>query len=148
MLSATVAQNPTMPVSDGMKNRTKSAVSWNLLGALRTGPKPPASDVIHQSISRPTQSMNGAATPSRTLMVSMPRQTTSMLSPQKKKKQAHIPDEDPLAAGHRICSMVKIACPPIQVLMPNQPQATRARSTAGTLAPRTPNEARTNTGKG
>src|SRR5258707_9523835 len=76
-----------MPVSDGMKNRTNSAVSWNLLGALRTGPKPPASEVIHHNISRPTESMNGAATPSRILMVSMPRQTTSMLSPQKKKKQ-------------------------------------------------------------
>ena len=31
--------------------------------------------------------------------------------------------------------------------MPNQPQATSARSTAGMLAPRTPNEARTKTGK-
>src|SRR5213596_1938294 len=102
MLSATVAQNPTMPVNDGMKNRTNSAESLNLLGALRTGPKPPASEVIHQSISRPTPSMNGAATPSRILIVSMPRQTTSILSPQKKKKQAPIPAEDPLAAGHRI----------------------------------------------
>ena len=32
--------------------------------------------------------------------------------------------------------------------MPNQPQATSARKTAGILAPRTPKEARTNTGKG
>ena len=32
--------------------------------------------------------------------------------------------------------------------MPNHPQATSARSTAGTFAPRTPNEARTNTGNG
>src|SRR5258705_3323946 len=101
MLRATVAQKPTMPVSDGMKKRRNSALPWNLLGALRTGPKPPASEVIHHNISRPTESMNGAATPSRILMVSMPRQTTSMLSAQKKKKQAHIPAEDPLA-GHRI----------------------------------------------
>src|SRR6185436_4949188 len=102
MLSATVAQKPTMPVSDGIKNRTNSAVVWNLLGALRTGPKPPASDVIHHSMSKPTASMNGAATPSSTLMVSMPCQTTSMFSPQKKKKQIHMPSDDPLAAGHRI----------------------------------------------
>src|SRR3989442_8940863 len=115
MLSATVAQKPTMPVSDGMKKRTNSRVVWNLLGELRTGPKPPASDVIHHNISRPTESMNGAATPSRILIVSIPRQTTSMFSPQKKKKQVHMPAEDPLAAGQRICSMVKIACPPIQV---------------------------------
>ncbi len=32
-----------------------------------------------------------------------------------------------------------MAQPPIQVWMPNQPQATRARSSAGTLAPRMPN---------
>ncbi len=32
--------------------------------------------------------------------------------------------------------------------MPNQPQATNARTTAGRLAPRTPNEARAKTGKG
>src|SRR5437879_618019 len=102
MLRATVAQKPTMPVSDGMKKRRNSALLWNLLGALSTGPKPPASEVIHHSISKPTESMNGAATPSRILMVSIPRQTTSMLSPQKKKKHAHIPAEDPLAAGHRI----------------------------------------------
>jgi hypothetical protein len=32
--------------------------------------------------------------------------------------------------------------------MPNHPHATRARSTAGMFAPRTPNEARTSTGNG
>src|SRR5947209_10756960 len=41
-----------------------------------------------------------------------------------------------------------MASPPIQVWMPNQPQATRARKSAGTLAPRMPNEARQYTGKG
>ena len=38
------------------------------------------------------------------------------------------------------------ASAPIQVWMPNQPQATAARSIAATLAPRTPNEARHSTG--
>src|SRR5437764_8060886 len=99
MLSATVAQNPTIPVSDGMKNQTNSAGLRNLLGALRTGPKPPASEVIHHSISSPTDNMNGAATPSRILIVSMPRHTTTILSAQKEKKQAHMPAEEPLAAG-------------------------------------------------
>src|ERR1700740_862718 len=41
-----------------------------------------------------------------------------------------------------------MAWPPIQDWMPNHPQATSARRIAGTFAPRTPNEARTNTGKG
>ena len=32
----------TMPVSEGMKKRTNSPVVWNRLGALSTGPNPPA----------------------------------------------------------------------------------------------------------
>ena len=38
--------------------------------------------------------------------------------------------------------------PPNQVWMPYQPQATRARSSAGSLAPWVPNEARASTAKG
>ena len=44
--------------------------------------------------------------------------------------------------------MAKMARPPIQVWMPNQPQATPARMRAGRLAPQTPNEARETTGYG
>ena len=40
------------------------------------------------------------------------------------------------------------ARPPIQVWIPNHPQATSALAIAAKLAPRTPNEARTKTGKG
>src|SRR5579864_583500 len=98
MLSATVAQNPTMPVSEGMKKRTNSPEVWNLLGALSTGPNPPASEVIHHSISSPTPSMKGAAMPSKILMVSMPRQTTNMFSAQKAKKQIHMTAAEPLAS--------------------------------------------------
>src|ERR1051325_482402 len=106
MLSATVAQKPTMPVRDGMKKRMKSAVEWNLLGALSTGPRPPALPVIHQSSSSPMPSMNGAPMPSRNLMVSMPRQMTNMLRPQNAKKQ--IQDAAELAAkdGKRILAIV------------------------------------------
>jgi hypothetical protein len=42
----------------------------------------------------------------------------------------------------------KMPLPPIQVWMPNHPQATAARISAGTLAPRSPKEARASTGKG
>ena len=45
-------------------------------------------------------------------------------------------------------SRAKIASPPIQVWMPNQPQAMTARSRAARLAPRSPNGARANTGNG
>src|SRR5262249_9831642 len=41
-----------------------------------------------------------------------------------------------------------MAQPPIHVWMPNHPQATTARSNAGTLAPRMPNAARQYTGNG
>src|SRR5262245_29691924 len=41
-----------------------------------------------------------------------------------------------------------MAQPPIHVWMPNHPQATRARSNAGTLAPRMPKAGRQYTGKG
>jgi len=87
MLSATVAQKPTMPVSEGMKKRRNSAVLWNLLGALSTGPRPPALPVIHHRRRSPIPSMKGAPMPSRNLMVSMPRQMTAMFSAQKAKKQ-------------------------------------------------------------
>ena len=60
----------------------------------------------------------------------------------------------PLAVDHhesapRIApTRVKIASPPIQVWIPNQPHATPARMSAGRFAPITPNEARANTGYG
>src|SRR6185503_16854656 len=41
-----------------------------------------------------------------------------------------------------------MALPPIQVWIPNQPHATKARMRAGMFAPRVPKEARQKTGKG
>ena len=49
-------------------------------------------------------------------------------------------------AGNAAPRSVFSARPPIQVWIPNQPQATKARSIAGTLAPRTPKLARQSTG--
>src|SRR5271169_3882766 len=105
MFRATVAQKPTMPVSEGMKKRMNSPVELNLLGALSTGPMPPARLVIHHSSSNPMASMNGAAMPSKNRMVSIPRQITKMFSAQKAKKQIQIPAFDAPAAGHRMPSM-------------------------------------------
>ena len=76
----------------------------------------------------------------------MPFQITKMFSAQKAKKHTQIPLSG--TCGHRILSIAKMAWPPIQVWIPNHPQATSARKTAGTLAPRTPNDARTRTGNG
>ncbi len=51
-------------------------------------------------------------------------------------------------SGHRISSKALIASPPIHVWMPNHPQATTARKSAGMCAPRVPNAARAKTGNG
>jgi len=115
MFSATVAQKPTIPVSEGMKKRTNSPVVLNLLGLLNTGPSPPALRVIHQSSKSPIPSMKGAPMPSRNLIVSMPRQITAMLSSQNAKKQNQIPPAKLAAAGQSTSSMEKIAWPPIQL---------------------------------
>src|SRR5215813_15016547 len=89
MFKATVAQKPTIAVSDGTKTRRNSAVVLNLLGVLSTGPRPPAFLVIHHKRRRPIPSMNGAPMPSRNLIVSIPRQITSMFKDQNARKHTH-----------------------------------------------------------
>src|SRR5579859_5979074 len=89
MFSATVAQNPTMPVNDGTKKRRNSPVVLNLLGVPNTGPKPPAFRVIHHKSKSPTPSINGAPMPAKNLIVSIPRQMTSIFSNQNAKKHVH-----------------------------------------------------------
>src|ERR1700722_9761584 len=111
MLSATVAQNPTMPVSEGMKNFMNSAVDLNLLGVLSTGPRTPAWLVTQHRRGEPTPSIKGAAMPSKNLIVSIPRQITRMLRSQNAPKHAH---REPLN-GHKMLIIAKIAWPPIQV---------------------------------
>ena len=87
-----------------------------------------------------------------------------MLTAQKITKLSHIvhgceaasprPNETLPASVHQLpdpkiaAPMPKTARAPIQVWMPNQPQATPARRSAGRLAPQTPKEARATTGYG
>ena len=92
----------------------------------------------------------------------MPRTMMAMFMAQKMAKLSHIvhgwrriarADRDVarLAPGplpRTAPISMKMASPPIQVWMPNQPQATPARMSAGRLAPNTPNEARAKTGNG
>src|SRR5450759_422259 len=57
----------------------------------------------------------------------------------------------PSSVAHPGMSVLKVICsasPPIHAWMPNQPQATRARISAGTLDPSVPYAARANTGNG
>ena len=78
----------------------------------------------------------------------MPRTITRMLISQKMAKLSHGPAPMRPHPGRSTLMSAWIAWPPIQVWIPNQPQATSARSTAGTLAPRVPKDARASTGKG
>ena len=121
-------------------------------------PRPPTRHQAHANSAIPMTSSSGAAQVSKTLMEFMPRQMMATLISQKTKKQPKsnrvMPNQpgrtvgSSAAPGARAKITARMAVPPIQVCIPNQPQATRARIMAGTLAPRTPNEERSSTGKG
>src|ERR1035437_10109655 len=147
MFSDRVAQNPTMPVRAGKKK----AQNWPLLawpgskaeGWESIGPNPPAPREAPARSRRPRAMRRDALRFSSQRMASMPLYTTSMLIPQKKRKQRNWGKVMPKAweavaeasDGKNTDMILKMALPPIQVWMPNQPHATSARSSAGTLAP-------------
>ena len=125
-----------------------SAVLANREGACSIGSRPPAFVHAQLSSSTPTMSNTGALAPCRSRTYSIPRRMTARLTHQKAKKQMPTEYGTSRHAGQSVASRLLIASPPIQVWMPNQPQATSARARAGMLAPRTPNEARARMGKG
>src|SRR5712691_8806070 len=79
-----------------------------------------------------------------------------MLNPQNSRNDSHSvvvwpPKPEPSRIGHPGTTVLKnvfSASPPIHAWMPNQPQATRARISAGTLDPSVPYAARAKTGNG
>ena len=85
-----------------------------------------------------------------------PFDTKNNWNAQKAKKASNCPPPMPRkgstpprrSAPRKMPSSVNSASPPIQVWMPNQPQATSARATAGNRAPRVPNDARASTANG
>src|SRR3954470_23193823 len=93
-------------------------------------------------------SSSGAAMLSRNLMPSIPRRMIATCTSQ---NTANAIALWPLTSAQLEVSVVisvSSASAPIQVWMPNQPQATSARAIAATLAPRIPKLERTSTGKG
>src|SRR5437667_12904836 len=76
--------------------------------------------------------------------------------PQNRRNDSHSvvvcpPAPAPRSDGHpgmTVLNIVFNASPPIHAWMPNQPQATRARMSAGTFDPSVPYAARANTGNG
>src|SRR5215831_6288638 len=79
-----------------------------------------------------------------------------MLIAQKRRNEIHSvgvwpPTTPPRSFGHEGMSEEKktcSACPPIHAWMPNHPQATMARMSAGRFEPNVPYAARAKTGKG
>src|ERR1035437_9069289 len=84
-----VAQYPTIAVSEGKKKCRKLSVVWNSLGAARIGPNPPALCTIQKSSPSDITSKNGAEKLCRCRIDSTPRHTTTMFSSQKPRKHVH-----------------------------------------------------------
>ena len=78
-----------MPVSVGKKTGRKSCQLWNLLGVDSIEPKLPALMRTQINSAAAMMNMNGAAKPCRKRIDSTPRQTTTIFSSQKPRKQAH-----------------------------------------------------------
>ncbi len=99
-------------------------------------------------IAIPPPRSSGAAYVSRCLIASMPRR---MIATWKSQNAANaMPRCQPMSVQppQSWPSSASSARAPSQVWIPNQPQATIARASAATFAPRIPKDARTNTGNG
>ncbi len=111
----------------------------------RIWPRPPALLTIQMaSASRQTAS-TGAAQFSNHFTAFMPRQMMTICMTQNRMKHSHIVHGSPpispapiQLSPNSLPRMMKVAWPPIQVWMPNQPHATSPRRIAARFAPRTP----------
>src|SRR5579862_6840668 len=115
MLSETVAQKPTTPVNDGMKNRKNSPKLANFEGVASIGPKPPALAPAQRSKASPITNNKGADTPCKNRIVSMPRRMTTTLRSQKKMKQTAWAPPKLAHDGASATIIALMASPPIQV---------------------------------
>src|SRR5215211_74171 len=149
MLRESVIQYPTFAAKDGQKRTQNgawpccnSADFWNTLAT------PPPAVNPQTSRATPPAIRSGAAKDSKYLTPSIPVRMIATCTAQKTKK---VMKECPGTLSQPLQKAVtraSVASPPIQVCIPNQPQATSARAIAAKLAPRTPKEARTKTGNG
>src|SRR5690606_41992896 len=151
---ARVPQNDTAPVMPTARAETPPRVGGT--GSDSIAPRSPTERQAQRNSPAPRRRRNGAAQVSMRLMESMPRTMKKTLTSQNTPNAISWPLEIPNHAGKgwgssKATSEVhrtKIAEPPIQVWMPNQPHATMALMSAGTLEPNTPNDDRRTTGNG
>src|SRR6202171_6431056 len=156
MFNESVDQNAIIPISAGGNSNQNLLPQPTVPGWLTIGPKPPALVTIQTSRPSATTRTKGAAQFSNRRTASMPRMMMKMLIAQKMAKLSQRVQGCPPNAAELVQELpndlsiplraapvnVYRAPPPIQVWMPNQPQATPARSRAATVAPKTPHDAR------
>jgi hypothetical protein len=99
MLSDSVAQNPTIAVSDGKNALRNSGVVAKRLGCDRIGPNPPALVVAQPSSASPTTIRNGAAKLSSHLMLSVPLRMNHTFIAQNTRNPSASPVESPSPDG-------------------------------------------------
>ncbi len=103
-----------MAVSEGKKTARNAPVEWNWLGVESIDPKLPALMRTQISSAAAMTNMKGAPKACRWRIDSTPRQTTTMFSSQKPRKQAQRTPGLVATEGQMTPSMEWMAVPPIQ----------------------------------
>src|SRR5687768_1700044 len=148
MLSDKVAQKPTIAVRPATKYLMNDESGGRLPGR-ESSSVTEACGHAHTSRPSPTSISSGAAITSRSFTDSEPRSTTQTFATQNMKNPMTSPTPPNSFQPSNIAASIRCtAMPPNSVWMPNHPQATSARISAGTLEPMIPNEERSMTGNG
>src|SRR5215213_9564680 len=149
MLRESVIQYPTLAASDGQNRAQKGASPCcSFAEVANTLAMPPPAEIPQTSRTRLPIRSRGAANDSKSLTPSTPRRIITSCIAQNTK---NIMKECPGTLPHPLkAALIRAsrARPPIQVCIPNQTHATSDRAIAAKLAPLTPKEALTKTGKG
>src|SRR3954454_12345063 len=146
MFIESVIQYPTFAARPGPNSAQKlwsSVISFD--DAEKTFPATPNAQISSATLE---PSSSGAAQLSRNLIPSMPRRMIATWISQNTAKAIALCPLMSVQLEVSAVISVSSASAPIQVWMPNQPQATSARAIAATFAPRIPKLDRTSTGNG
>src|SRR3954451_9786583 len=146
MFIESVIQYPTFAARPGPNSAQKlwsSVISFD--EAEKTLPPTPKAQISSATLE---PSSSGAAKLSRNLMPSMPRRMIATWIAQKTANAIALWPVTSAQPAVSVVISVSSASAPIQVWIPNQPQATSARAIAATFAPRIPKLERTSTGNG
>jgi hypothetical protein len=149
MFRESVIQYPTFAASAAGNSAQNGAwPACNFAEFVNTAPTLPTAVNPQMSRAIPPASRSGAAKDSKYLTPSTPVRMIATWMIQKTKKVIKACPGTLAQPLQMAVTSASVARPPIQVWIPNQPQATRARAIAAKFAPRTPNEERTKTGNG